>query len=179
VIGWILGWVISKVSKRVLDWINIDHYISHNGRSHFKLSKILPIIFSWFVYLVFIQAAVEALGIASLVAVVGLIVGFIPGLIGAILVIVAGYAIGEYVRRHVADSKVAYSDVIAKGLFFLILYISVATALPLVNIDATLINNILLVIVASAGAGMAIAVGLGMKDEVAKWARKHEREFMK
>lgn len=179
VIGWILGWVVTKVVRKILDWVKIDNYVSHNGKSHFKLSKILPIVFAWFIYLAFIQAAVEALGITALVTVVGTVLAFIPGLIGAILVIVAGYAIGEYVRRHVADSKVAYSDVIAKGLFFLILYISVATALPLINIDATLINNILLVIIGSAGAGMAIAIGLGMKDEVAKWAKKHERDFMK
>lgn len=176
-IGWLIGWVVVRVSRRILEWVKIDSYIAHKGRSHFSLTKILPIVFSWFIYLAFIQAAVEALGINALVNVVGLIMGFLPGLIGAILVIVAGYAIGEYVRRHVEDSKVTYSDVIAKGLFFLILYIAVATALPLVSIDASLINNILLVIIGSAGAGMAIAIGLGLKDEVAKAAKKYHGKF--
>lgn len=178
-IGWLIGWAVIKVSRKVLDWVKIDHYIMHEGKSHFKLSKILPVVFSWFIYLAFIQAAVEALGIKSLVLVVGLIIGFIPGLIGAILVIVAGYAIGEYVRRHVEDSKVHYSELVAKGLFFLILYISVATALPLVQIDATLINNILLVIIGSVGAGMAIAMGLGLKDEVTRLAKKYGRKIVK
>lgn len=178
-IGWLIGWVVIRVARRILQWVKIDSYISHEGKSHFSLTKILPIVFAWFIYLAFIQAAVEALGIPALVNVVGLILGFLPGLIGAILVIVAGYAIGEYVRRHVEASKVHYSEIIGKGLFFLILYIAVATALPLVAIDATLINNILIVIIGSAGAGMAIAIGLGLKDEVAAMAKRYSNRMMK
>lgn len=176
-IGWLVGWVVSKVSRKILEWVKVDNYISQNGKSHFKLAKILPVVFSWFIYMIFIQAAVNALRIPTLVEVVGKIINFIPGLIGAILVIVAGYAIGEYVRRHVEDSEVMYSGVIGKGLFFLVLYMAVATALPLVGIDATLINNILLVIIASAGAGMAIAIGLGLKDEVSELAKKYRKNL--
>jgi hypothetical protein len=172
-IGWIVGWVVIKVSKKIFDMVKIDSYITHEGKSHFSLAKILPVVFSWFIYLAFIQAAVEALGVSSLVEVVGTIMAFIPGVVGAILVIVAGYAIGEYVRRQVEAVKVMYSDLIARGLFFLVLYIAVATALPLVQIDATLINNILLVIMGSIGAGMAIAIGLGLKDEVANMAKSY------
>ncbi len=176
-IGWLIGWVVIKVSRKILELVKIDHYVMHEGKSHFRLSKILPVVFAWFIYLVFIQAAVDALGVATLVTVVGKVIDFLPGLIGAILVIVAGYAIGEYVRRHVEDSKVMYSDLIAKGLFFLVLYIAVATALPLVNIDSTLISNILVVIIGSVGAGMAIAMGLGLKDEVAAMAKKYAKKI--
>jgi uncharacterized protein YacL len=172
-IGWIIGWVVIKVSKKVLELVKIDSYISHEGKSHVQLSKILPVVFSWFIYLAFIQAAVEALGIQSLVNVVGTVMSFIPGLVGAILVIVAGYAIGEYVRRQIEGVKVMYSDIIARGVFFLVLYIAVATALPLVQIDSSLINNILLVIIGSVGAGFAIAMGLGLKDEVAAMVKQY------
>ncbi len=178
-IGWLIGWVVVKVSRKVLEWVKIDHYIMHEGKSHFSLKKILPVVFSWYVYFIFITAAVDALGVPALTQAMGNIRDFIPGLIGAILVIIAGYAIGEYVRRHVEDSNVHYSELIGKGLFFLILYIAVATALPLVQIDATLINNILLVIIGAVGAGMAIAIGLGLKDEVARLAKKYERKLMK
>jgi uncharacterized membrane protein len=172
-IGWIVGWVVSVVSRKVLDLVKIDSYVQHDGKNHFLLSKIIPIPLVWFVYLAFVQAAVQALGIASLVEVVGTIMNFIPGLVGAILVIVAGYAIGEYIRRQIEAVKVMYSDIVGRGVFFLTLYIAVATALPLVQIDATLINNILLVIIGSVGAGFAIAIGLGLKDEVASVAKTY------
>lgn len=176
-IGWLIGWVVSKVSRKLLDWVKIDHYIMHEGKTHFSLRKILPVVFSWYIYFIFITAAVDALNVPSLTQAVANIRDFLPGLIGAILVIVAGFAIGEYVRRHIEESKVMYSDLVAKGVFFLVLYIAVATALPLIQIESTLINNILLVIIGSAGAGMAIAVGLGLKDEVAAWAKKYGRKL--
>jgi hypothetical protein len=67
---------------------------------------------------------------------------------------------------------ITYSDIVAKILFFLILYISIAMALPLVGIDPTLVNNILLVIIGSVGLGLAIAIGLGLKDTIARMAKK-------
>ena len=177
-IGWLVGWAVVRVLRKVLDWVKIDSYISGpGGKPPFSLSKIIPVIASWGIYLVFIQAAVDALGIATLVGVVGAILGFLPGLIGAILVIVAGYAIGDYVRRQIEDSKIMYSSLIGKVVFFLVLYIGIATALPLINIDATLINNILLVIIASAGAGAAIAIGLGLKEEVADMAKNYRKSM--
>jgi hypothetical protein len=52
------------------------------------------------------------------------------------------------------------------------MYIAIATALPSIGIDASLINMILIILVASFGLGMAIAIGLGLKDTVAKLAKK-------
>lgn len=179
-IGWLVGWAVVRIAKKVLTWVKIDSYISgENGKPPFSLVKILPVVISWGIYLIFIQAAVDALGIATLVGVVGAILGFLPGLIGAILVIVAGYALGDYVRRQIEESKIMYSGLIGKSVFFLVLYIAIATALPLVNIDATLINNILLVIIASAGAGAAIAIGLGLKEEVADVAKNYRKTAVK
>jgi hypothetical protein len=64
-------------------------------------------------------------------------------------------------------------------IFFLVLYVSIALALPFVGIDPTLINWILIVIVASLGVGLAIAIGLGLKDVIADVARGYSRKFKK
>jgi uncharacterized membrane protein YoaK (UPF0700 family) len=103
------------------------------------------------------------------------ILAFIPGLTKAIIVVIVGYALAEYVRRQVEASVITYSETVAKVLFFLILYIGIAMALPLVGIDPTLVNNILLIIVGSVGLGMAIAVGLGLKDTITRMAKKKFR----
>ncbi len=175
-IGWLVGWVFLRLSRKILDWIKIDNYIFESkSKRHFSVYKILPIIISWGIYLIFIQAAVESLGIKTLVDVLGAILGFLPGVIGSILVLVAGYAIGEYVRRLFNESKIIYNGIIGKGIFFFVIYIAIATALPLVNINTTLINNILLVLISSVGAGVAIAIGLGLKDEVALAAKLYRK----
>jgi hypothetical protein len=176
-IGWTVGWVVGKITKDLLNRLKVDEYVFRGGKPIFRLSNILPIIFSWFIYLAFIQSAVQVLGITALVVLVDHVISFLPGLVGAIIVVVVGYAIAEYVRQHVEESGVSYSDIIAKVLFFFVLYIAVAMALPLVKIDPSLINNILLIIVGSFGAGVAIAIGLGLKDTVAELAKKYRKRL--
>lgn len=172
VIGWIVGAVVGRIVKEILTRLKIDQYVAKGKKPIFKLSEIFPVIFSWSIYLVFIQSAVQILGIAALVMALNSILTFIPGLLKAIVVMIVGYALAEYISKEVESSKVTYSDTIAKILFFLIIYVSVAMALPLVGIDPTLVNTILLIIVGSVGAGLAIAIGLGLKDTVADMAKK-------
>lgn len=178
VIGWIIGVVVGKVTREILTRVKVDEYISRGKKPLFKLSNIFAVIFTWSVYLVFIQAALseEVLGIPVLAAIVGDILSFVPGLIKAIVVILVGYALAEYVRREVDRSKVEYSNIISKVLFWLLVYVAIAMALPLVGIDATLVNSILLVIVGSVGIGLAIAIGWGLKDTIATLAKSYQKK---
>jgi hypothetical protein len=176
-IGWVVGIIVGKVTREILIRLKVDQYVTRGKKAIFKLSDIFAVIFSWAIYLTFIQAAVEVLGIPALVTVFGGILAFIPGLVGAIIVVIAGYAIAEYVRQQIEASKIEYSGIIAKVVFFLTVYIAVAMALPLVNIDPFLINAILLVIIGSAGLGFAIALGLGLKDIIAVYAKRYLRKL--
>jgi hypothetical protein len=178
VIGWIIGMLVGKAVKKVLTAYDIDSRIG-GEKPTIKLSSILPKIITWTIYLVFIQSAVEVLGIESLVEVVGAIIAFIPGLIGAIIVVLAGFVLGNYVNRQVRASKMAYADLVGTGLFFLAIYVSVALALPLVGLDPTLINNILLLLVASVALGLGIALGLGGKDAVADLIKTYQKKMEK
>ena len=173
-IGWIIGTIIGRVAKELLMRFKVDQYISKRGPM-LKVSDIFPIIFEWVIYLVFIQAAVEALGIPALVTFVGMVLSFIPGLVEAVIVVIVGYVLAEYVKKEIEKSKIAYSKFMGTILFWLMVYIAIALALPLVGIDATLVNNILLIAVGSIGVGVAIALGLGLKEIVASWARSQSR----
>lgn len=170
-IGVVIGAIVGRVSKELMTRFRIDQYISRRGPM-LRLSNIFPLIFEWVIYLVFIKAAVERLGILALVDFVGMLLNFIPGMLGAIVVFIVGYVIAGYVKGQVERSKIAYSDLMGTILFWLLMYIAVALALPLVKIDTTLINNLLLVIVGAIGVGLAIAIGLGLKDVVEEVARK-------
>ena len=64
-----------------------------------------------------------------------------------------------------------------KVIFFLIIYLSIALALPFVGINPTLINNILLVAIGSVGLGIAIALGWGLKDVVREAAQDYAKKF--
>ncbi|MCD6371778.1 MAG: hypothetical protein J7L39_03615 [Candidatus Aenigmarchaeota archaeon] len=177
VIGWIIGTVIGKITREILKRLRIDEYISKKKKPLFRASDILAIIFEWAIYLVFIQSAVGVLGIPALESFFEGIISFIPGLVKAIVVIMVGYAIAEYVTEKVKESKVVYSNILSSILFFLVIYISIALALPLVGIDPFIVNAILIVILGSIGLGLAIAIGWGLKDVIASLAKKYARKF--
>ena len=73
--------------------------------------------------------------------------------------------------------KEIYASLVSKVLFFFIIYVAIALALPILGIPATLVNNILLVIIGSVGIGIAIALGLGLKDAVAIISKKYANKI--
>jgi len=174
IIGWVVGTVIGRVAKELLVRFKVDQYVTKK-RPILKLSDVFPLIFEWTIYLVYIQAAVQSLGVPALAEFVSMLISFIPGLVEAVVVVIVGYGIAEYVRNEVEKGKLPYSSTMAKVLFWLVVYVAVALALPLVGINPTLVNNILLIIVGAIGLGVAIALGFGLKDAVAEIARNYLR----
>lgn len=176
-IGWLIGLVVGRVIKELLRRLKVDEYVARGKRPVFRLSDIFSVIATWSIYLVFIQAAVDTLGIVALSLFLQGILAFIPGLIKAIMVVIIGYALAEYVRQNVEASKVTYSGLVGRVLFFLTIYIAIAMALPLVGIDPFLVNALLLVIAGSVGIGLAIAIGFGLKNDIVKIVRKYGKKL--
>ena len=173
-VGWVLGKVMGKVVKEILRKLRLDRYFKFGEA--FKVSEIFSIAMAWIIYLVFIKAAVGTLGIVALDEFVGTVLAFIPKILGAMIIILVGYVIAEYVQREVTKTKTEYSRTIGKVIFFFTLVISIAIALPFLQIDTTLINGIILILVASIGLGLAIAIGLGMKDTVKEMSKKYAKK---
>lgn len=178
VIGLVVGKIVGRVIKDVLEKVRLDYYVSETDKPAVNLSSIFSVIAKWWIYLGFITVATSAeiLGIPALSLWVAEINAFIPRVIGAAAVLVAGFVLAEYIKHHMRQLNRLWATLTAKTLFFIIMYVAVALALPLLGLSATLVNNILLVVIASVGLGMAIAMGLGLKDTVAdlskRWAKK-------
>jgi hypothetical protein len=174
-IGWIVGWFFGKVTKGLLRKIKADRYFKF-GKG-FEISSILSLIVSWIIYLKFIEAALSqrVLGIYTLEIFVGQIFAFIPGLLGAMIVILVGYVLAKYVQGQIIATKEEYSEFIGKVIFFFTIIIAISLALPFIQIDPSLINNIILILVGSIGAGIAIALGLGLKETVEKLAKRYTK----
>lgn len=176
VIGLVLGKVISRIVYEVLDRVRLDFYITETHKPAVSVEGLFATITRWWVYVAFITAAVGVLQISELTQVLRSVLAFIPNIIGAAIIMVVGYVLAEYIRGHIGAQGKLYAILTGKILFFFVLYVSIALALPVLGVSATLVNNILLVIVASVGLGIAIALGLGLKDAVSdisrRWVKK-------
>ena len=177
VVGYIVGRILASIVKRVLKEAKVDNYLKNNERMSFKLSSILATVVKWVVYLVFLQQAAALLGVAVISAVVNEIIAFVPGIVGAVIVLLASYALAMYIKEDVIGDKELYTSMMGKAVFFLVIYVGIATALPLVAIDTMLINTILLVLMGSIGLGLAIAIGWGLKDSVNELAKEQVKKY--
>lgn len=177
VIGLVLGKVIGKVIGGIMDKVKVDYYITEKKKPVISISGLMSLITRWWIYIVFISLAVNSLGIMELIDWTTRITAFVPNVVGAALIMAAGYVLGEYIKIQLKKTETANGIIVAKLLFFFIVYVAVALALPVLGVSATLVNNILLVIIGAVGFGVALALGLGMKDAVADVSRRYAKKI--
>ncbi len=177
VIGLVVGKVVGRVVKEVLDKAKIDYYVHETKKPVYSLPTLFSLVVRWWIYLAFIAAAVAVLQISELVTWTAQIRDIIPGIIGASIVLVVGFVIAEYIRGQMKKMNKLYAEVVGKVLLFFIMYVALATALPILGVTAPLVNNILLIIIGSIGVGVAIALGLGLKGAVDDVARRYVKKL--
>ena len=179
IIGLVIGKVVGRVIRELLDRVKLDYYITETHKPVISVSNLFSVIAKWWIYLGFITAALsrEVLGITALSLWINEINSFIPRIIGAAIIMVVGYVLAEYIKSHLKKTESLYGIVVGKALFFFVFYVSIALALPILGISAALVNNILLVIIASVGLGFALAMGLGMKEAVSDVSKRYVRKL--
>jgi di/tricarboxylate transporter len=170
VIGWIVGSIVERIVKTLMLRFKVDQYLNKRGPM-LRLTDIIPLIFEWGVYLIFIQEAVAKLELGFITQVVGVLYQEIPGVIFAVVISVVGYIIAEYVKKEIQKSRILYKGVMSSILFWLIIFVSFAIALKQTPIETTLMDQLILIIAGSVGLGVAIALGLGLKDTVNQVAK--------
>ena len=175
-IGYIIGRLVGVVTEKALIRLHIDEYVTEHEHLSLRLSSVFGVVAKWSVYLVTLQVFAGVLQVPVIIGIVGSVVEFIPRVVGAIVVLVVSYAVAIYAKEEILGSKELYSSIVGKILFFLVVYIGIATALPLLGVDPFLINSIMLLLVGAFSIGMAIALGWGLKDVVAETARSYTRK---
>jgi hypothetical protein len=175
VIGLVVGKVLGKITREAIVRMKLEKYLTEGRKLPISIADVFSVIVRWWVYLAFITAALSenVLGIPALATWMSEINAFIPNVVGAVIIIIVGYILGEYIRDQITRSETLYATIVAKVTFFFIMYVAIAMALPILGIPAVLVNSILLVIIGSIGLGMAIAIGLGLKDVIAEISREY------
>jgi len=172
IIGLFVGKLVGKAVKHILQRAKLDYYVSETAKPRVSLTDIFALITRWWIYLAFISAAIPTLS-----GWIVRITTFIPSIIGAALIIIVAYVIAEYIKEQVKKGETIYSNIVGKLIFFFIMYVAVAIALPVLGVPSGLVSNILLVIVASVGLGLAIALGLGLKDAVSDISKNYIKKY--
>jgi len=174
-LGWGIGKIFGRIAEEIIKRSKIESVLFEK-KPVISLSSLASIIVSWSIYLLFMKAGVDVLGIKAISDILASLLSFIPRFVAFLVVFFAGYFISEYLRVSIEKSEIEYRRLIAKIVFWLGIYVSAIIALPLVGIDVFILQLLLIIVIIFMLLPISIGFSLAIKDElkkdVKKWLKK-------
>lgn len=187
ILGWIVGALVARGLTRLLRVVRFNELAQRAGieqflqRAQIKLdpSGALAALVKWFIILLFLVAAANTLGWPQVSQFLNQILGYLPNVAVAVIILIVGLALAGFIRDMVrgavasAGAAERSADVIAGATYWLFAIITALTALNQLGIAITLSETLYVAIFGSVAAIAALAFGLGGRtlagDLVAGW----------
>ncbi|MDP3918512.1 MAG: hypothetical protein Q8Q35_01225 [Nanoarchaeota archaeon] len=186
IIGYIFGAVLGHFLKIILNKAGVDRQIEKAelskaiGKTH--LSSILGEILKWYIFIVFLQAAVDKINLGTLSGVLEGFVTWLPNLILSVVIVIFGMIFAHYVEIKInQNSTVKGVSIITKILKWIIVFMVVIIAFKQIGIEVSILENAFLLVLAALSVGVALALGIGLgfglRKDAEKWVRGLFRNF--
>jgi hypothetical protein len=178
IIGWIVGRLLGKAVRMILDKLNVDRlfpdssFLKALAGAGVTISFIFDIAVRLFVYLVSVLAAVDLLNLDYLSALMKDIVLYIPHIIVFIIIALVGFILIDYfsdflVKFHTTAHVDLIQPVVLVMRIFLYFVVTIF-ALTQLNLDLTIIYTFLTPIAWGIGIGLGAAIAIvfwfGLKE---------------
>jgi hypothetical protein len=185
-VGWLIATLVSKGVTLLLRKVGFDRMSQRIGLNRFEermgvkmdSAGILGKIVFWFILLIFLVPAADALGVPAVSNVLNELVAYIPNVFVAILVLflgaLAGTVVADLVRGTAASAKVGNPNLFANLARYAILGFAVLIALEQLQIAPTLLNELFGALVAAVAIAFGLAFGLGGQETARKWLNRGE-----
>jgi hypothetical protein len=186
IIGWLIGRAAGKLVAALLDRMGVDDAVEKTflgsmiSRSKMTVKGVFDALVRWFIYIIFIMAAINVLDIPVFTQLLSEFVLYLPQFISGVLILVIGLILVNFVmnwiKRELQSSDVAFADMISTALMAFFSLVVIILALDQMLIDTQIIYTFLVPIAWGLGLGAALAigigVGLGSKDVVTDYLRE-------
>lgn len=184
IIIFLFGLILAKWAKalivKILGALKLDHLLRKSGLEPYlnradirvKAEVFLGEIVKWLIVVVFFIAAVNILGLTTVSAVLNSILGYIPSIVSAVLILTIGVLLAGLVESLIkgavnqVDPKT--SRLLSKIASYLVVIVAALAAINELGIAQSLINTLIIGVVATLSLGLGLAIGLGAKDLVSK-----------
>lgn len=182
VIGFVVGRIVGDIVARVVGSFGIGAYLhgtplERMGDTEGEFGRIVGQLVTYYIYLLTLLAVADILAITALSELLNTFAGYLPALIGGLLVLLVGIWVAERVAAIVKgmdDGRMI--DAASLVVKVLIYYITITIALSTIGFDVTVLTSLFTTfVVAFLGAlalalaiGIGLAVGFGGQDYVAE-----------
>lgn len=190
IVGLFVGRILGKVVSRILDKIGVDDAVDKTAigdtikKSGITTVGFFDALIRWFIYLIFVMAAVNVLNIPMFTNLMQQVVLYIPHLILGVIVLVVGLILADFVMDQIGEQltakEVDFADTITSVIRAIFYLVVIVFALDQLLIETTVIYTFLVPLAWGIAAGIAIAMGIalgwGLKDVAAEYAKEKLKE---
>ena len=180
IIVFLLGLLVARITYAlVIRLVNKIHFIipTRSLRNSVKtfleeksINKIIGGIFYWIIILVFLTVATETLGLPVVTIWLSGIAGYLPKILFAALIIIAGVFGGmilrDFVKNTATSAGIMYGNVLGKLVQIVLIFVTILIGIEQIGIDVTLLNSMIIIVFGALLLGAALAFGFGAQTSV-------------
>lgn len=180
VIGWIVAGFVGGLLAKFLRTIRVDELAERSGIAGFlrrarvnaDAAGVIGGLVKWYVRLVFLLLAANAVGLTAVSGIVNQVLAFIPNLLVAILILGVFSWLATTAKNLVigAVESAGMPNATALGTltFVAVLAFGIIAAANQIGVAATLINTLFIGVVGALALAFGLAFGLGGREEAAR-----------
>jgi len=189
-LGWIVASALSKVIEQIIKSIKLDKALSSAGLDSIvskagcdlNSGKFLGELVKWFTIVVFLITAFEVLGLSQVnVFLTGVVVGYVPQVIAAVLILLVAVLIADALQKTVVASaraaNVTSANFLGSVTKWSIWVFALLAALVQLGIATVFIQTLFTGVVVALSVAFGLAFGLGGKEAAKETIEKMKREI--
>jgi hypothetical protein len=175
-VGFILAKIAAKAIKTAFDKFRINQLLERVGLTG-TLGKLglqdppghlLSRLVYYLILVLFVQSAAMSVGLVAVVDSISAFFSYLPNLLAAFLVLLAGMLVAQFaggaVARSARDSGVEFAPVLGRIVSSLIVFVVGLMAVTQLKIDTEIIRLVVMILLAGASLALALTFGLGSRD---------------
>lgn len=190
IVGWLIGVGVGRVVAQIVNALRVDQALKATGleqvlsRAGFQLSsgKFLGFFVKWFFIVVFLVAALDVLHLSTVNLFLSeVVLGYLPQVIVAVLILLVAAVVAEAVRRVVEGSAKAAalhaSGFLGKVAQYAIWTFAILAALAQLNVAVAFVQTLFTGIVIAVSLAVGLAFGLGGQQAAARYLERLHTEI--
>jgi len=189
ILGWIVATTLAKLVTAAIDAVKLDRLFENAGtnevlgRAGIKLhiGAVIGWLVKWLIAIAFLVASLNIVGLNQVTLFLQDIWGYIPQVIVAVLILIAGTLLADFVRKIVMGSaavaRVRSARMLGTLSYYAIWILSVVTALDKLGIFGYFGQILFTGIVITLALALGLSFGLGGKEAAGRYVNRLSDDF--
>jgi len=185
IIGWIIAGIVGRLVTTILQKVGFETaaertgvtgFISRSGARGWTASKVIGELAKWFIRLIFLEAAAQAVHLTAISDLINRLIFFIPNLTVALVVLLIGALVGKLlagvVRGAASGAGLESPNLLASVAQYAVIGFAAIIAVDQIGVAATIVNTLFMAIVGAIALAVALAFGLGGREVAGEMWRR-------